>query len=160
LRVFISYGCAEDQVTALRVQAIAEASGIEVYCPPLFTRKQCEAPPQGFDVFGVQIAWDWRDFMAGADAVLAIAGHGATQVFMDELSEARRLNKPIKLEYAIKCIPQLVPGLSAELTFENCRRVEALAPPSTVKLDAARISQLNALGWIASGLLILQEIKP
>jgi hypothetical protein len=38
MKVFISYGDAADQVTALRLQALAAVNGLTVYVPPAYTR--------------------------------------------------------------------------------------------------------------------------
>jgi hypothetical protein len=38
MKVFISYGSAADQVTALRLQALANVNGLTVYVPPAYTR--------------------------------------------------------------------------------------------------------------------------
>ena len=39
MKVFISYGAAADQVTALRLQALAAVNGLTVYVPPAYTRQ-------------------------------------------------------------------------------------------------------------------------
>ena len=38
MKVFISYGDAADQVTALRLQALGAVNGLTVYVPPAYTR--------------------------------------------------------------------------------------------------------------------------
>lgn len=38
MKVFISYGSATDQVTALRLQALAAVNGLKAYVPPADTR--------------------------------------------------------------------------------------------------------------------------
>ena len=40
MKVFISYGDATDQVTVLRLQALAAANGLTVYVPPAHTRQR------------------------------------------------------------------------------------------------------------------------
>jgi hypothetical protein len=39
MKVFISYGDAGDQVTALRLQALGAVNGLTVYVPPAHTRQ-------------------------------------------------------------------------------------------------------------------------
>ncbi len=39
MKVFISYGAAADQVTALRLQALGAVNGLTVYVPPAHTRQ-------------------------------------------------------------------------------------------------------------------------
>jgi hypothetical protein len=39
MKVFISYGDVSDQVTALRLQALAAVNGLTVYVPPAHTRR-------------------------------------------------------------------------------------------------------------------------
>jgi hypothetical protein len=39
MKVFISYGGAADQVTALRLQALGAVNGLTVYVPPAHTRQ-------------------------------------------------------------------------------------------------------------------------
>ena len=39
MKVFISYGDASNQVTALRLQALGAVNGLTVYVPPVFTRQ-------------------------------------------------------------------------------------------------------------------------
>jgi hypothetical protein len=39
MKVFISYGAAADQVTALRLQALGAVNGLTVYVPPAYTRQ-------------------------------------------------------------------------------------------------------------------------
>src|ERR1035437_10669979 len=39
MKVFISYGDAADQVTALRLQALGAVNGLTVYVPPAYTRQ-------------------------------------------------------------------------------------------------------------------------
>ena len=57
LNVCISYGTADDQVTALRLQALAAVYGLTAYVPPAHTRKtrsvdaEMRSKIQGCDVF-------------------------------------------------------------------------------------------------------------
>lgn len=43
MKVFISYGSLADQVTALRLQALAGVNGLTVYVPPAYTRQNVPA---------------------------------------------------------------------------------------------------------------------
>jgi hypothetical protein len=45
MKVFISYGAAADQVTALRLQALGAVNGLTVYVPPAYTRQGLAAIP-------------------------------------------------------------------------------------------------------------------
>jgi hypothetical protein len=43
MKVFISYGSIADQVTALRLQALAAVNGLTVYVPRAYTRQSFPA---------------------------------------------------------------------------------------------------------------------
>ena len=40
MKAFISYGALADQVTALRLQALAAVNGLTVFVPPAYTRQE------------------------------------------------------------------------------------------------------------------------
>jgi hypothetical protein len=83
MKVFISYGDAADQVTALRLQALGAANGLSVYVPPAYTR-------QGTQVF--------LDPSAGqklneAEVVLDFIGNGPSEACRQELNTGMSLRK-------------------------------------------------------------------
>jgi hypothetical protein len=69
MKVFISYGAAADQVTALRLQALAAVNGLTVYVPPAYTRQDI---PTLLDPEAGQKLHE-------AEVILGIVGAGLTE---------------------------------------------------------------------------------
>ena len=76
MKVFISYGVAADQVTALRLQALAAVNGLSVFVPPAYTRD--EILP-GLDA-------DVGQKLAASEVVLGVIGAGLSAACRNELS--------------------------------------------------------------------------
>src|SRR5260370_19850869 len=84
MNVFISYGSAADQVTALRLQALGAVNGLTVYVPPAHTR-QSQA---------VLLDPEAAQKMKEADVVLGIVGIVLSEACRQELNTSRAIYKP------------------------------------------------------------------
>lgn len=84
MKVFLSYGGAADQVTALRLQALAAVNGLTAYVPPAYTRG-ATAP-----VLDPEMAPRLNE----ADVVLAVVGAGLTEACRQEINTGLALSKP------------------------------------------------------------------
>jgi hypothetical protein len=69
MKVFISYGGADDQVTALRLQALGAVNGLTVYVPPAYTRQQVE------QFLDPEASQKLRD----SEVILGVIGAGLTE---------------------------------------------------------------------------------
>jgi hypothetical protein len=83
MRVFISYGDATDQITALRLQALGAVNGLTVYVPPAFTRPgdACGLDPEA----GLKLK--------EAEVVLGVISAGLTDACRHELNTGMALHK-------------------------------------------------------------------
>src|SRR5260370_12960451 len=97
MKVFISYGDAADQVTALRLQALAAVNGLTVYVPPAHTR---QGVPTLLDPESGQKLSD-------AEVVLGIIGAGLTEACRQELNKAMALHKSMIVMSYPAFAPQL-----------------------------------------------------
>jgi hypothetical protein len=83
MKVFISYGSAADQVTALRLQALGAVNGLTVYVPPAHTRASAAM------LIDPEAAQKLRE----ADVVLGVLGTGVSEACRQELNIARTIPK-------------------------------------------------------------------
>ncbi len=83
IKVFISYGDLADQLTALRLQALAAANGLTVYVPPAYTRRHGVDSPQA----------DVIEKLQEADVVLGFVGNGCSEACREELNRGLALRK-------------------------------------------------------------------
>lgn len=83
MKVFISYGAAADQVTALRLQALGAVNGLTVHVPPAYTRQRAAAV---LDAEAVQE-------LNQAGVILAVVGAGLTDACRQELEMGIALRK-------------------------------------------------------------------
>src|SRR5580658_6441619 len=83
MKVFISYGDALDQVTALRLQALGAVNGLTVYVPPAYTRLALPG------VLDAEVSQKLSD----AEVVLGVVGTGLTQACRQELDHGMTLRK-------------------------------------------------------------------
>lgn len=74
MKVFISYGGTADQITALRLQALAVAHGLTVYVPPAYTRKEI---PDFLDPQSAQK-------LSEAEIILGLVGTGLAKACQQE----------------------------------------------------------------------------
>jgi hypothetical protein len=83
MQVFISYGDVEDQVTALRLQALGAVNGLTVYVPAVHTR-------QGMPTL---IDPEASQKLHRAEVVLGVVGAGLTEACRQELNTGLALHK-------------------------------------------------------------------
>jgi hypothetical protein len=86
MKVFVSYGSIADQVTALRLQALAAVNGLTVYVPPAYTRQ----------VLPAVLDTETGQKLNEADVILGIVGGaGWTEACTQELNAGIALKKNI-----------------------------------------------------------------
>lgn len=150
MKVFISYGDAADQVTALRLQALGAVNGLTVYVPPAYTRQ------------GVQpvLDPDADQKLHEAEVVLGVVGAGLSEACRQELDAGMTLHKHmIVMSYPwlaqqfqphfgsnLVVIDPLNPGEAESLVVRHLRSINAQKSAKTALL---------ALSTLALGLLIL-----
>ncbi len=150
MKVFISYGDAADQVTALRLQALGAANGLTVYVPPAYTRQ------------GAQALLDpvTSQKLSDAEVVLGFVGNTLSEACRQELNTGLALRKNMIVMAYPHIAEQLQPYLSRHLVVvdpanpdqseigivEHLRQIEA-------QQNAKKA--LLALGTLVLGLLIL-----
>src|SRR5690348_9757882 len=105
MNVFISYGSAADQVTALRLQALAAVNGLSAYVPPAHTR---EKSPAVLDSAS-------RQKLKKTEVVLGVIGAGFTKACRQELDTAIALKKTTIVMSDPQYAPQLQPHFGPNL---------------------------------------------
>jgi hypothetical protein len=105
MMVFISYGGASDQVTALRLQALGAVNGLTVYVPPAFTRR---GVPTLFDPEADQK-------LNEAEVVLDVVGAGLTEACRQELNAGIALHKNMIVMTYPASAPELQPYFGSNL---------------------------------------------
>lgn len=149
LKVYVSYGTAADQVTALRLQALGAVNGLNVYVPPAYTR-QTPLPslePQS------------EANLRASDVVLGVITAAISESCGQELNAAKVLVKTtlVMAEPALAGqLEQHFPG--NVVVIDPARPAEAERPIVQV-LKKAEMEQdttkaLIALGTLALGLLL------
>lgn len=150
MKIFISCGHAGDQVTALRLQALAAVNGLTVYVPPAFTRQR---EPVVLDSDSLQKLND-------ADVVLGVVGTGLTEACRQELNTGMALRKTMIVMTYPSWAPQLQPYFRSNLVVidpANPGAAEAGIVQHLKTIDGQQNAKnaLLALGTLALGLLIL-----
>ena len=84
MKVFISYGNTDDQVTALRLQALAAVNGLTVYVPPAWTRQGTSA------LIDPESAARLHD----AEILLGVVRRGLTEACQHELNAGSWKTRP------------------------------------------------------------------
>ena len=147
--VFLSYGSAADQVTALRLQALAAVNGVSVYVPPAYTRRN---PAAVLDP-------DTAPKLNEADVVLGVIAAGLTEACRQEINTGLALSKPTIVIAEPAYAGQLAPYLGPNLVVIDPAAPE-LAENGIVQhlraIDAEQNARkaLLALGTVALGLLM------
>jgi hypothetical protein len=149
MKIFISYGGPADQVTALRLQAMASVNGLTVYVPPAHTRRTSG--------FFVDTETDQK--LREADAVLGVVGTPLTEACRNEFNLAIALSKQM--------IVMAYPWFAEELQEYLGPRVVVVDPtqPGEAEISIVKyLKSLNvqktantalvALGTLALGLLL------
>ena len=150
MKVFISYGAAADQVTALRLQALGAVNGLTVYVPPAHTRQGPAAP------LDQEAARKLND----AEVVLGVVGAGLTEACRQELNTGISLRKHMIVMSHLAFVPQLQPPFGPNLVVidpDNPATAEIGIVQYLKTIDAKQNAKtaLLALGTLALGLLML-----
>jgi hypothetical protein len=148
MKVFISYGNAADQVTALRLQALGAVNGLTVYVPPAHTR-QSQA---------VSVDPETAQKLNEADVILGVLGAGLSEACRQELNTSRAMPKPTIVMADPLVAPQLQPYFPNLIVIDpaNPDRAELEIVQHLTSIDAEEKAKkaLIALGTLALGLLI------
>jgi hypothetical protein len=149
MKVFISYGSIADQVTALRLQALAAVNGLTVYVPPAYTRQGSPTllePETGLK-------------LKEADIVLGVVGAPLAESCRQELNTAMTLQKKMIIMSDPVLAPQLQPHFGPNLVVMDPAHPDQAAISIVEHLKTIHAGQnaekaLLALGALALGLLI------
>jgi len=147
MKVFISYGDAADQVTALRLQALAAVNQLTAYVPPAHTRQLLLLSPES--------AQKVRD----AEVILGVIGNGPTEACRLELNFAIASHKATIVMCTPALAPQLRPSFGDSLIEIDPNDPGKAEQHIVSYLHAVKAQQnaktaLLALGTLALGLLI------
>ena len=148
MNVFISYGSAADQVTALRLQALGAVNGLTVYVHPAHTR-QSQA---------VLLDSETAQKLSEADVILGVLGAGLSEACRQELNTSQAIPKPTIVMADPLVAPQLQPHFPDLIVIDpaNPDRAEFGIVQHLRSIDGAQKAKkaLIALGTLALGLLI------
>ena len=148
MKVFISYGDREDQVTALRLQALGAASGLTVFVPPAFTRKGAQP---------LRAAASQK--LSEAEVVLGVVRDVVSEACRQELNLGTSLGKNMIVMASPVVAPQLKSFLGPNVLIVDPGRPDQ-AETGIVQYLATVDAQQKAktamlfLGTLALGLLI------
>ena len=150
MKVFISYGASADQVTALRLQALAAVNGLTVFVPPAYTREEI---PILLDAGVTQK-------LSASDVILGVIGAGLSEACRLELNAGRAQGKHMIVMSHPIFLPQLQPHLGSSLVVIdplNRDQSEHGIVERLRSIDAKQNAKnaLLALGTPTLGLLIL-----
>jgi hypothetical protein len=150
MKVFISYGGAADQVTALRLQALGAVNGLTVYVPPAHTRQ----------VLTTLLDPEAAQKLNEAEVVLGVVGAGLTEACRQELNTGMALHKNMIVMSYPAFAPQLQPYFAANLVVidpanPDEAEIGIVRHLKTVNAKQNAKKALLALGTLALGLLIL-----
>jgi hypothetical protein len=149
VKAFISYGSSPDQITALRLQALAAVNGLTVYVPPAYTRQSSNAflEPES----------ESTKKLTEADLILGVVGAGLSEACTQELNAGLALRKTFIVMSDPVFETQLRPAFGPNLVVIDPAHPE-LAEYGIVEhlkgVDSAQKKALLALGTLALGLLI------
>ena len=149
MKVFLSYGSAGDQVTALRLQALAAVNGLTAYVPPAYTRDSKARVLDG----------DTASRIGDADVVLGVIATGLSEACRQELNTGLALRKPTIVMAELGYARDLAPVLGANVIVIDPAAPEQAEHGIVQHLKAIDAEQsaktaLLALGTVALGLLI------
>jgi hypothetical protein len=154
MKVFISYGNTTDQVTALRLQALAAVNGLTVYVPPAHTRLDT---PSTIDS-------ETRQMLKDTDVILGVIGAaGLVEACREEIDTGIALHKTTLVLCDPLLEPHLRPSFGANLVVLNpadpaqaeTRIVQHL---KTIHAKQKEQRVLVALSTLAIGLLIFAAV--
>ena len=149
LKLYIAYGMASDQMTALRLQALGAVNGLTVYVPPAHTRMNTTSSldPQS------EIS------LVAADVVLGVVTSSVSDACWHELNAAKRLRKNTIVMAEPVVAPELEPHFTGSVLVINPAD-PAQAEQGIVQflkkteLEQGAKTALIALGTLALGLLL------
>ncbi len=149
MKVFISYGSIADQVTALRLQALAAVNGLQVYVPPAHTR-QSSVP-----ILPAESA----RMLNESDVVLGVIGTRLSNACSQELNTSVTIRKPTIVMADPIVAAQLQPIFGANLVVIDPANPDRAESGIVERLKTMNVEQnmkkaLIALGTLALGLLI------
>jgi hypothetical protein len=149
MKVFISYGSAADQVTALRLQALAAVNGLTVYVPPVYTRNN------SVDFLDPDASQKLHE----SDVILGVISAGLTEACRQEVNTGLALKKSTIVMASLALADKLHPYFDANLVVIdpfNPDRTEQEIVRHLKNVDAQPSAKeaLLALGTLALGLLI------
>jgi len=149
LQIYIAYGTAADQVTALRLQALGAVNGLAVYVPPAFTRQEPAGRPDP------QSEARLRE----SDVVLGVVTLALSEACRKELNLGKKMKKQIIVLADPVQAQALAPYFPLNLVVfdpsDPARAEQGIVQflhKSGLQQDAAKA--LLALDTIALGLLI------
>jgi hypothetical protein len=150
MKVFISYGDAADQVTALRLQALGAVNGLTVYVPPAYTR---QGVPTLLDPEAGQK-------LNEAEVILGVVGAGLTEACRQELDTGMVLRKNMIVMSYPAFASQLQPYFGSNLVVidpanPDGAEIGIVRYLKTIDAQQNAKNALLALGTLALGLLIL-----
>lgn len=138
----------DDQVTALRLQALANVNGLTGYVPPAFTRRS----PTPLDA-------KTKQKLKQAEVVLGVIGNGLSEACRQELDMGIALRKNIIVMSAPQFAAELQPHFGSNLVV-----IDPLNPDKAEGAIVQHLKTLNversvknavlALGTLALGLLL------
>jgi hypothetical protein len=150
MKIFISYGGLTDQVTALRLQALASENGLTVYVPPAHTRQMGN---------GLLVDAEDAQKLREADVVLGVVGAPLADACRNEFNLALSLSKQM--------IVMAYPWFAEELQSYLGTRVVVVDPMQPGDAEVRIVQHLKslnnqknsnaalvALGTLALGLLL------
>ena len=149
MKVFISYGAAADQVTALRLQALGAVNGLTVYVPPAYTR-------QGLATL---LDPDGAQKLNEAEVVLGVVGAGVSEACRLELNAGLRFHKHMIVMSHPTFAPQLEPFFGPNLVVidpTQADQAEARIVQYLKTIDGQQKAKkaLAFLGTLALGLFL------
>ena len=153
MKVFISYGGASDQVTALRLQALGSVNGLTVYVPPAFTLRESASD------IDPEAALKLRE----ADVVLGIVGNHLTEACRRELEagfESRKSMIVMAYESLGHRLERFTGSSLVLIDPEDAGSAEAGVVRLLKALNAPQASKkaLLALSTLALGLTMLTPV--
>jgi hypothetical protein len=149
MKVFISYGSAADQVTALRLQALGAVNGLTIYVPPAHTRQAST----------VILDQESAQKLNEADVILGVVGARFSEACRQELNTSLTIQKPTIVMADSLIARKLQPSFGPNLIVVDPAHPELTELGIVQHLRAIEGQQnakkaLIALGTLALGLLI------